>query len=44
MVVLQEIGKTGRVQFITAHPLTDYQVSKKKKQYEEFKQNGCEPI
>ncbi len=44
LVVLQELGKLDRVQFITAYPLGEGQLRKKLKNYEEFKRNGFEPL
>lgn len=44
LIVLQEVGRTGRLQFITAHPLSAQQVKKKRKQYEEFVRGGGEPL
>lgn len=44
MIVLQEISKTNKLQFITAYPLTTRQVEKKVRQYEEYCQAKGELI
>jgi hypothetical protein len=43
LVVLQEVGKS-HLQFITAHPLEEWQLKKKLKNYEEFKKSGFKPL
>ena len=44
MVVLQEVGNHDRIQFITAHPMTEKTLKKKSKKYEEFRGNGGNPL
>ena len=44
LMVLQEVGKTERLQFITAHPLGQNQIKKKMKNYEEYLRNENKPL